>query len=241
MELGNICTKTSKDLTQQQQQQDSKPLNYGATDNYLSTSELNNLDLLITDHAIGNDLINPIANTSTSQGYLASHKFEDDEDYSLLPNDIVEFNSMDELIDYFNNSSSQDKLLANIENNFNTADQQTIKFDSNTDQFNVFRSQMTSAAQHQNKFVGSDFGWLLTNSIRNLNTGGASVLGGSAPNNQNNMTACNNDNSINSEEKYLQTLNLVTNFGNNEMRANVSTGQNKGDSDQNKLVFEWFQ
>lgn len=54
---------------------------------------------------------------STSQMNIAMHSRggqaaalidDDDEDYAVLPNDVVEFNCMDDLVDFFNSSTNQE-------------------------------------------------------------------------------------------------------------------------------------
>jgi hypothetical protein len=217
------------------------------------TTMLSNMELLTND-LDNNNMIN-LSNQNLN-------KFDDDEDYSMLPNDIIEFNSMNDLVDYFksNDRQQQQHPAAGLNiNETNTASESYLNHRSNIvatsnsllEQLNIFKSnpdqqqqqqllnQPVQAQLHQqqqqqqstSKFIPSDFGWLVNNTMKFVNQ--------SAAHN-------NNDSSLNSEDNnisrcYLQGVNFASNNENrvisNVTAANAAAaaGAATADStDQNK-------
>lgn len=169
--------------------------------------------------------------SSTSQLNLALNtnqnniRFDDDDENSFLPNDIVEFNSLDELVDYFN--SNQDRPSVGGDTNNNNTFSEALKLNS-------------LVQQSSNSTMGGGFNWLISG-------GAAAATGGGSTHHlhhHHNRLMSDNVNSLastgvnimdnsmmSSDDKYMQSLNLVG----SEMRASV--GQSKSEPDSNKFGY----
>lgn len=247
----------SKTSTQQQQAQSQaqasstsqQPMMGSGGGDYPSNSELNAFELENNASGVGCETgsVAPgtsavaVANiSSTSQLNIAlnnnnnNNRFEDDDENSFLPNDIVEFNSLDELVDYFNSNN----------NNNNNQERPSIGDVTSTFsealRFNSFAQYPLATTFNSNSAANAaSFNWLISagaNSGHNHHhhhhhhhRSDPTVRPGDNVNSLGASNIIENSMTTTSEEKYLQGLGLMG----SEMRGG-SVGQSKSDPDSNK-------
>lgn len=166
------------------------------SDNFYTatTSELNPL------HNLELHEENNVINTSTM------NKLDEEEDFSILPNDTIEYNNMDDLVDFFN---SNDKT--------GYSDHE-LHHHAHHHHHQHFKNQMNITSPHQTQpNINQDFSWLMNNSAKN----------------QSNYI---NENFNNSNDRYLLKMNIPSSSNEPKgFNKNTSgTNNNNVDVEQNK-------
>lgn len=122
---------------------------------------MNNLDLM-TDLETQNFNLTNLSNQNLN-------KFDDEEETYIIPNDIVEFNSMDDLVDFFNQEKSSN-MLSN-QNDYLHTHQNLLKINPNyqTLSTNTGASQQQMQKQPIAAGAGYDLAWFMNNSNKAFN------------------------------------------------------------------------